>query len=197
MSDEAYAPDPTRDHETVSIYPLDDDVKEELLSTVGEAVLNWSTKDGWPVGVMHAVVWAKGSFWMTAAAHRHRMAALRRDPRCSVVLTSTGTHLGPGKTITAKCRCIMHEDRETKDWFYPEFAAKLNPTNPEAAAAFAATLDSPLRVVLEVVPEKWILFDGAKFGADAAGTLSDDQKGPKLSADAERMPAELERRGIS
>ena len=51
--------------------------------------------------------------------------------------------------------------------------------------------------MLEVVPEKWILFDGAKFGADAAGTLSDDQKGPMLSADAERMPAELKRRGIS
>ena len=128
MADDAYAPDPTKDHETVSIYPLDDDVKEELLNTVGEAVLNWSTKDGWPVGVMHAVVWAKGSFWMTAAAHRHRMAALRRDPRCSVVLTSTGTHLGPGKTITAKCRCVMYEDRETKDWFYHALAFRPGPT---------------------------------------------------------------------
>ena len=48
-----------------------------------------------------------------------------------------------------------------------------------------------------MVPEKWILFDGAKFGADAMGVLPDDQKGPMLSADAERMPREIARRGLS
>ncbi|MCY3646171.1 MAG: hypothetical protein F4Y50_00215 [Dehalococcoidia bacterium] len=196
MADEAYAPDPTKDHETVSIYPLDDDVKEELLNTVGEAVLNWSTKDGWPVGVMHAVVWAKGSFWMTAAAHRHRMAALRRDPRCSVVLTSTGTHLGPGKTITAKCRCVMYEDRETKDWFYHALAFRPG-ADPEQAAAFEKSLDSPLRVVMELVPEKWITFDGAKMGMATAGVLPDEQKGPMLSSDAVRLEKELKARGLA
>lgn len=196
MADDAYAPDPTKDHETVSIYPLDDDVKEELLNTVGEAVLNWSTKDGWPVGVMHAVVWAKGSFWMTAAAHRHRMAALRRDPRCSVVLTSTGTQLGPGKTITAKCRCVMYEDRETKDWFYHALAFRPG-ADPEQAAAFEKSLDSPLRVVMELVPEKWITFDGAKMGMATAGVLPDDKKGPMLSSDAVRLEKELKSRGLA
>ena len=67
----------------------------------------------------------------------------------------------------------------------------------DAGKAFAERLDSPLRVVIEVVPEKWITFDAAKFGADTMGVLSDDQKGPMLSADSERMPAELKRRGLS
>ena len=188
------------DHETVSIYPLDDQQLEDLLSGVRECTFNWGTKDGWPVGVIMSFLFKGGRFWITAGAHRHRISAVRRDPRVSVVVSGAAggpDYTGPFGAATAKGRCIIHEDRETKDWFYPEFAAKLNPDNPAAAAAFVQTLDSPLRVVLEIVPEKWILFDGAKFGADAAGTLSDDQKGPMLSADAERMPRELERRGIS
>ena len=188
------------DHETVSIYPLDEQQLEDLLNGVGECTFNWGTRDGWPMGVIMSFLWKDGRFWITAGAHRHRIAAVRRDPRVSVVVSGaagSAAYTGPAGAATAKGRCIIHEDRETKDWFYPEFAAKLNPTNPEAAAAFAKTLDSPLRVVLEVVPEKWILFDAAKFGADAAGTLSDDQKGPQLSSDSERMPAELQRRGLA
>ena len=189
-----------QDHETVSGYPLDDEQLESLLTNAGECALNWSTRDGWPVGVIHAFLWKDGRFWITCAVHRHRVSAIRRDPRVSVIVSGASARPGsgaPGGAATAKGRCIIHEDRETKDWFYPEFAAKLNPTNPEAAAGFVKTLDSPLRVVLEVVPEQWILFDAGKFGADAAGALPDDQKGPMLSADAERMPREIERRGIS
>ena len=156
---------------------------------------------GWLARGCHHVVPLEGR---TLLDHRRRPSPshLRRPPRPTCLCRRQRRRRGPGYAgpfgaATAKGRCIIHEDRETKDWFYPEFAAKLNPTNPEAAAGFVQTLDSPLRVVLEIVPEKWILFDGAKFGADAAGTLSDDQKGPMLSADAERMPKELERRGIS
>ena len=188
------------DHETVSIYPLDDQQLEDLLTKVGECTFNWGTKDGWPVGVIMSFLWKDGRFWITAGAHRHRISAVRRDPRVSVVVSGAAAAPGSGAPFgaaTAKGRCIIHEDRETKDWFYPEFAAKLNPTNPEAAAGFVKTLDSPLRVVLEVVPEQWLLFDAGKFGADAAGALPDDQKGPMLSADAERMPREIERSGIS
>lgn len=188
------------DHETVSIYPLDDQQLESLLTHAPECTFNWGTRDGWPMGVIMSFLWKDGRFWITAGAHRHRISAVRRDPRVSVVVSGASAPAGsgaPGGAATAKGRCVIHEDREMKDWFYPEFAAKLNPTNPEAAAAFVKTLDSPLRVVLEVIPEKWILFDGAKFGADAMGVLPDDQKGPMLSADAERMPRELARRGIS
>ena len=188
------------DHETVSIYPLDDQQLESLLTHAPECTFNWGTRDGWPMGVIMSFLWKDGRFWITAGAHRHRISAVRRDPRVSVVVSGASAPAGsgaPGGAATAKGRCVIHEDRETKDWFYPEFAAKLNPANPEAAAAFVKTLDSPLRVVLEVIPEKWILFDGAKFGADAMGVLPDEQKGPMLSADAERMPRELARRGLS
>jgi hypothetical protein len=36
-----------QDHETVSIYPLDQKQIDSLLTQAGECTLNWSTKDGW------------------------------------------------------------------------------------------------------------------------------------------------------
>ena len=184
------------DHERVSIYPLDDDSKERLLQTARECVFNWSTQDGWPVGVVMSFLWKDGKFWITAGAHRHRISAVRRDPRVSVVVSGVATpHGKPAGTVTVKGRCIVHEDRATKDWFYREFAFKGNP-DPDAVTAFIKRLDSPLRVVLEIVPEKWITFDGAKFAADTAGTLPEDQRGPPLVADTERLERELKARGL-
>ena len=41
--------------------------------------------------------------------------------------------MGGGKTITYKGNCVVHDDRETKDWFYPEFAAFLRPDEKQAS----------------------------------------------------------------
>jgi len=185
------------DFERVSIYPLDDDVREQLLSTQIECVFNWSTKDGWPMGVIMNCLWHDGRLWLTAGAHRHRVSAIRRDPRCSVVLTGTGTPVGGGKTVTIKGRCTVHEDRETKDWFYPAFANHLSPHDAANAESFAKDLDSPLRVVLEVQPEKYISYDGIKMFKHKAGLLDESELGEAKSADTERMPREKERRGLS
>lgn len=187
-----------QDHETVSIYPFDQKQIDTLLTQARECTLNWTTKDGWPVGVIHSFVWRQGRVWITAGGHRHRISALRRDPRCSVVVSAVAApESGIAGAITIKGRCIVHEDQQTKVWFYEALARKSNPTNEAGAKAFEQRLDSPLRVILEVVPEKWITFDAAKFAADTAGTLRDDQKGAPLSSDSERLPRELRKRGIS
>ena len=188
-------PEGVKVHETVSIYPLSEAQRQELLSVQRECVFNRATKDSWPVGVIMSYVWAKGSVWLTAAEHRHRIAAIRRNPKVSVVVTSTGTRLGPAKTITIKGRATLHEDAPTKAWFYHELAHQ----NPDeaAAAAFEERLDSPLRVVIEVVPDKWITFDGAKFGADTLGVLDPKDRGPMLSSDATRLPELLKAKGVS
>ncbi len=182
-------------YEEVSIYGLDDTARENLLATHNECTFMWSTLDGWPIGVIMSYLWKDGRIWLTAGAHRHRISAVRRDPRVSVVVTSTGSALGPGKSVTAKGRCTVHEDRETKDWFYPEFSAHLQP-NAEAAEVFCKFLDSPVRVILEVVPEKWISYDGVKMFKDQAGVLDEKDKTPRQSSDSERLVAELKRRGL-
>ena len=147
------------------------------------------------MGVIMSCLWKNERLWLTAGAHRHRISAVRRDPRVSVVLTSSGTELGSGKSITLKGRCVVHEDRETKAWFYPAFSRHLFP-KPEAADAFREQLDSPLRVVLEIVPERRITYDGAKMFAHSAGTLDESQLGEPKSADTTRLARELERRGL-
>ena len=74
---------------------------------------------------------------------------------------------------------------------------KARPDSKEASDQFYSILDSPLRTVLEVVPEKWITFDADKSARDMAGTLSDEEKTPMLSSDAERMNKEREARGLA
>ena len=181
-------------YEMVSVYNLDADVKEKLLSTGRECTFNWATKDGWPVGVIMAYLWKDGRFWLTAGAHRHRISAVRRDPRVSIVVNSTGGPLGPAKTVTAKGRCTIHEDRETKAWFYPAFSRHLY---PDDAKNFAEFLDSPIRVVLEVVPEKWITYDGEKMALDSTGDLPEERKGKPTESDAVRLGEELRKRKLA
>ena len=185
------------DHEVVSIYPHSEEQREAMMTHASECILMWGTQDGWPVGVVHAYVWHEGRVWITFAAHRHRCAAIRRDPRVSVCVSgrTNDSPECPNGAITIKGRGIIHEDEETKEWFYRALAAKGNP-DKQAQEWFYNILNSPLRVVLEVVPEKWITFDSDKSGRDREGLLPDEEKGPMLSADAERMNKERERRGL-
>ena len=52
-------------------------------------------------------------------------------------------------------------------------------------------------MVLEVIPEKWITYDGAKMFADAQGRLAEEDKTPPQSSDVERLERELKARGLS
>ena len=191
------SPSKPQDYERVSIYNLSEENQEELLNIATECVFNWCTKDSWPMGVIMSCMWRDGRMWLTAGAHRHRISAVKRNPKVSVIVTSTGTTLGPGKSITIKGRCEIHEDRETKDWFYPAFAQHTSIGGPESAKAFEEMLDSPIRVVLEVTPEKLITYDGIKMFKHTAGMLDESEMGPPSQSDSERLERELKRRGIS
>ncbi len=182
-------------YEMVSIYQLDSEDQEKLLLEQRECVFNWCTKDEWPMGVIMSYIWRKGRVWLTAGAHRHRVAAVRRNPHTSIVVTSTGTSLGPGKTVTIKGTCVIHEDRETKDWFYPDFARVLYPEE-SAAQDFEKMLDSPIRIVLEVIPEKLITYDGFKMWAHADGSLDESKLSTPLEADTVRLQNELKKRNL-
>jgi len=58
-------------------------------------------------------------------------------------------------------------------------------------------LNSPLRIVIEIVPEKFITYDGAKMMAHTAGTLDESELAEPLESDTARLEAELKRRGMS
>ena len=115
------------DYEDVTMYTLDADVEERLLLAHNECTFIWSNREGWPVGVIMSYVWRRGAFWLTASGQRARVAAVRRDPRVCVVVTSTGSPLPRNKAVTWKGRCTVHDDQAIKDWFYGELATALNP----------------------------------------------------------------------
>ena len=175
-----------KNFEKVSIYGLDQPQREQLLQAQRECVFNWCTKDSWPMGVIMTMLWHGSKAWLTCSEQRHRVSAVRRNPKVSVVLTSKGTLLGPNKTITIKGTCIVHNSREIKDWFYPKFALRRCDGDQTAAQDFLEKLDSPLRVILEVRPEKYITYDGEKLEAHTRGVLDQSKLTAMSKSDAKR-----------
>ena len=155
-----------RNYEDVTIYGLQQSAEVELLARQTECTFIWSNSEGHPVGVIMNFVFKDGSFWLTASSQRARIAAIRRDPRVSIALSSHGSGITSRQSLTYKGQCVIHDDEETKAWFYPALAAAVRPGDPEAQAGFAGHLDSPRRVVLEVVPEGRIGFDSSQMWRD-------------------------------
>jgi hypothetical protein len=183
-------------YEDLSPFALSEPDRESLLQAAAECTFCWGTRDGSPMGVIMAYVWKDGRVWLTATSQRKRIGAIRRNPTCAIVMTSVGSSEPPGRTVTIKGPCTIHEDDETKAWFYPAFAAKVSPNSRAGQQVFIEQLDTPTRVILEVTPEKWITFDGEKSERDFAGELSEEERTPRLESDAVRMNAERARRGL-
>lgn len=168
-----------KDYDDVTQYTLDPEREEELLRTQHECTFIWANKAGHPIGVIMAYVYKDGKIWMTAARHRARVPAIRRDGRSSVVMTSVGTPMGGGKAITYKGTTVIHDDNpEVKAWYYPMLAQGMvaDADNNDAGDfnrgidpdMFVKFLDTPERVIMEFTPEMKILFDGDKMAAGTA-----------------------------
>lgn len=191
----------THDHEIVSIYPFTEDEVESLTTHAIEAVLMWTTKDGWPVGVTHAFLWHDDKLWLTFASHRHRAAAIRRDNRVSVNISSASYPASapkglPSGAITFKGTGEFLDDDDTKDWFYRALAAKVGQGVKEVEDAFYELLDSPLRTILAVTPVKRIMYNANLANKHIAGTADENALGERLSSDANRMNMERKERGL-
>lgn len=158
------------DYEDVSVFTLSGGRETTLLEKQTECCFMWTTSVGEPVGVIMNFVVRDGSFWLTATRQRKRIAAIERDPRVALAISSRGTDIGISQAVTYKGTAVLHDDDATKAWFYPALAAKVRPDSAEKQAAFAAHLDSPGRVVIEMRPGARIGFDSeAMFKGSAAG----------------------------
>ena len=146
-------------YEDVRMFSLDNEREERLLNTQTECTFMWTTKDGDPVGVIMNYVWANDRFWITCTRQRKRVAAVEARPRVAVAITSRGTNIGVSQAVTYKGDAIVHDSDEMKAWFYPLLAARVRPESKERQDAFVHHLDSPGRVVIEIVPTQRIGFD--------------------------------------
>jgi hypothetical protein len=161
---------PIKDYEDVSVYGLDGSREADLLDRQNECTFCWTTRDGSPMAVIMGYLVRDGRFWLTASGQRKRVAAIRRDGRVVMVITSSGTDVGPGRTVSYKGTARVLDDDATKQWFYPALAERLVGTRgSERVAEFAKYLDSPRRVIVEMTPGLRVGYDGFKMHAATAG----------------------------
>lgn len=152
------------DYEDLTTMRLDDDALQEMLDAGGECVFNWTTRDGYPVGVVVAFLYRDGKFWTTCAEKRKRVPALRARPQSAIVI-NTGR-----KTATYKGESIVHAPGdpgfdELKTWFYADLSGVSSQPNDAYRNAFAKFLDSEHRVIIETDARLVVGFDVAKFQA--------------------------------
>ena len=102
------------------------------------------------------------------------VAAVEARPRVAIAMSSRGTDIGISQALTYKGDAVIHDDAETKAWFYPALAARVRPLSEDAQAAFVSHLDTEGRVVIEVVPDVRIGFDAEEMfkGSPAGSTQS-------------------------
>jgi len=156
--------EPITDYEDLTGMQLTDTELEELVGGGGECVFNWTTKDGFPVGVVVAYLWHDGRFWTTCAERRKRVPALRARPQSGIVINRGG------RTASFKGESIVHsaadDDFTTiKEWFYRDLSGVAAQPEDTYRQAFARFLDSPHRVIIETEPRLVVAFDTAKFAA--------------------------------
>ena len=157
----------SKNYEDVTKYGLDDADERRMIEEQNECTFCWTTADGSSMAVIMSYLEYDGKFWLTASSQRKRIPAIRRDPRVCIVITSTGAPMGRNKTVTYKGIATVHDDRLTKEWFYPALAERLmGQYGKERVDLFAKFLDSPRRVVVSVEKGLRVGYDGAKMGAD-------------------------------
>lgn len=170
------------DYKELADYSLDAATELELLQRQKECVFTWTTKSGEPMGVVMTFLAAEGKLWLLCTEKRVRIAAVRRDPRTCVVVTSAGLHWGTGKTVTYKgrTRILPYDEPGVSDWLYRDYVAKLNGEgNEERISFFADVLKIPERVIMEFTPTWQVSYDGDKMAAltpGASGRFDDMYK---------------------
>ena len=150
------------DYEDLATMRLDDEALQELLDAGGECVFNWTTRDGFPVGVVVAFIYKDGKFWTTCAERRKRVPALRARPQSAIVINNGG------RTPSFKGESIVHAPgdpgfEDLKGWFYPTLSGSAAAPEDTYRQAFAKFLDSEHRVIIETDARLVVAFDVAKF----------------------------------
>jgi len=107
-------------------------------------------------------LWQDGQLWLTCGGARPRVRAVKRNDRVCVVVSEQRPN-NASVAVTIKGRCRIHEDRETKQWFYEKMTRRAFADNESARQATLKMLDTPTRVVLSVSPEKSFSYDGTKL----------------------------------
>lgn len=128
---------------------LDAPDRDELLEKQVECTFVFDDERGWPSGVVMNYLRHDGTFWLTAVEGRAHVRALAREPRVSIVVSSAGSPLSGRRMVAYRGRATVHRDLTDLGWLLDAFADRFRPADP---AGFRQLLDTPNRVVIQVVP---------------------------------------------
>ena len=157
------------DLEDVSQYTLSDEDREHLLSEQRECTFAWVSGEGRAAGVTMSYLWRDGAFWLASVRGRKRVTAVEHRGEAAIVVSSTGTALGPGRAVTYQGRCHVLDDAETKAWFFAAMVDVMLGDNAGAKAGAVASMDTPNRVILRVEADRLLNnYDGSKLRAAMA-----------------------------
>ena len=164
------ASEPITDYEDLTQMTLSQEEIDALVGPGGECIFNWTTKDGFPVGVVVAYVFRDGKFWTTCAERRKRVPALGARPQSAVVINRNG------KTVSYKGNSIVHRntdaDWSSVTWFYKALSGTEREPDNVGFRNFEKFLDSPHRVIIETEARLVVGFDTAKFAAHTAQAIA-------------------------
>jgi hypothetical protein len=140
--------------EDVSFAKLTDEERERLFAGQPLCVVNWTTRDGFPMGMPHDYVWDQGKFWVHTTTKRKRVKALTDRPQSCIVVDSGHKPGLPGGMVSAKTMATVHHgDRDLVRWLLPLFFDRVGWTDDQAVRDQMMELfDTPARVVISFDP---------------------------------------------
>jgi len=144
--------------------------QQELWDAQTEGVLTF-LQDGLPTAVvMSFLVDERGHFWFATVEGRRQVRGVDSDPHVAVVVSNTGTDLPGRRMVALRGAATVHRDRVVVMDAVGRLAPRLAPDDPEA---FVRLLDSPNRVVIEVVPTRVTAsHDSSRLAGDGRGGAS-------------------------
>lgn len=143
----------------------------ELVGERGECVFTWSTRQGYPVGVVVAYVYRNGTFWTTSAGRKKRLRALRVRPESAVVINKDG------QNATFKGISVIHgrgddDWDELTRWFYPALSGVDPDSDDPFVQGLLRFLDAPHQAIIETPASLVVSFDFGKFNAAVQAAIT-------------------------
>lgn len=141
--------------------------QQELWGAQTECVLTF-LQDGLPTAVvMSYEVDDAGHFWFATVEGRRQVRGVDSDRHVAVVVSNTGTELPGRRMVALRGEARVHRGRDVVLPTIQRLAPRLAPDDPEA---FVRLLDSPHRVVIEVVPTRITAsHDSTRLAGDGRG----------------------------
>lgn len=142
--------------------------QHQLWEAQTECVLSF-LQDGLPTAVvMSFQVDDDGHFWFATVEGRRQVRGVDSDPRVAVAVSSTGSDLPGRRMVALRGEARVHRDRDVVMDRVRRLAPRLAPEDPDA---FVRLLDSPNRVVIEVVPTRVTAsHDSTRLAGDGRGS---------------------------